>query len=229
MQDPATHPSAMTSIARRGVLGTGLAASVTAATSWVAGAPAADARSATDDPSSRSVVLVGSNPGFQLFDGDRVTAYVSAWRVDWSPLGTGTAVIRWEDDEVHVYGRDHRLAGWLERNFTRHFPEVEGLAWPAPVFHRVRAHVDIDLATGTRIRAGDLSLRMGDVRDRRSFDTDDFPLGGVDHSLHLVLGPCFAGQARVGGRIMEGEIVTSGTPSRPSSSAFVTEAEVWRR
>ncbi|HIZ97167.1 MAG TPA: hypothetical protein H9805_01160 [Candidatus Janibacter merdipullorum] len=221
--------TARTTIGRRGILGTGLAASVAAASSLVADPATAGTRSTSSDPATRQVVLVGANPGFQLFDGDRVTAYVSAWRVDWSPHGTGTAVIRWQDDEVHVYGTDRRLASWLERDFTRHFPEVEGLPWPDPVFHHVPARVDIDLARGARVRAGDLNLRMGDVRDQRSFTTDDFPLGGVDHSLHLVLGPCFAGQARVRGRMMEGEIVTSGTPDRPGSSAFVTEAEVWRR
>lgn len=218
-----------TTIGRRGILGTGLAASVAAASSLVASPATAGTHSASSDPATRRVVLVGANPGFQLFDGDRVTAFVSAWRVDWSPHGAGTAVIRWQDDEVHLYGTNRRLASWLERDFTRHFPEVEGLAWPDPVFHHVPARVDIDLARGARVRAGDLSLHMGDVRDQRSFTTDDFPLGGVDHSLHLVLGPCFAGQGRVRGRMMEGEIVTSGTPDRPGSSAFVTEAEVWRR
>lgn len=218
-----------TTIGRRGILGTGLAASVAAASSLVASPATAGTHSASSDPATRRVVLVGANPGFQLFDGDRVTAFVSAWRVDWSPHGAGTAVIRWQDDEVHLYGTNRRLASWLERDFTRHFPEVEGLAWPDPVFHHVPARVDIDLARGARVHAGDLSLHMGDVRDQRSFTTDDFPLGGVDHSLHLVLGPCFAGQGRVRGRMMEGEIVTSGTPDRPGSSAFVTEAEVWRR
>lgn len=229
MRQPTPSPFASTRIGRRGVLGTGLAASVTATTALVAGPASALSTATSSDPATRQVVLVGANPGFQLFDGDRVTAYVSAWRVDWSPYGAGTAVIRWEDDEVHLYGADRRLASWLERDFTRHFPEVEGLPWPDPVFHHVPARVDIDLATGARVRAGNLSLGMGDVRDQRSFTTDDFPLGGVDHSLHLVLGPCFAGQGRVGGRMMEGEIVTSGTPDRPSSSVFVTEAEVWRR
>lgn len=229
MNDNTTAASGTSRIARRGVLGTSLAASVAAATSIVAGPAAASTRTSSSDPATRRVVLVGANPGFQLFDGDRVTAYVSAWRVDWSPMGAGTAVIRWEDDEVHVYSRHQRLASWLERDLTRHFPEVEGLPWPDPVFHHVPAHVDIDLATGARVRAGNVSLQLGDVRDRREWATDDFPLGTVDHSLHLVLGPCFSGQGRVGGRMMEGEIVTSGTPSRPSSSAFVTEAEVWRR
>ncbi|MGO1166009.1 MAG: hypothetical protein ACTMHL_05265 [Janibacter sp.] len=227
-----TAPAPRHPIGRRAALGTGLAASVTAASALAAGPAAAAAdtgRTAMSDPADRRVVLVGANPGFQLFDGDRVTAYVSAWRVDWSPHGSGTAVIRWQDDEVHLYSSRPRLARWLERDFTRHFPEVEGLPWPPPVVHRTPAHIDIDMATGARIRAGDVSVRMGDVRDRRSFTTDDFPLGAVDHSLHLVLGPCFEGRGRVGGSMMEGEIVTSGTPERPGSSAFITEAEVWRR
>ncbi|WP_068253290.1 hypothetical protein [Janibacter corallicola] len=225
------HPTAPTrsTIARRGVLGTGLAASLAAAGSLVAGPAAAASSRTTSDPADRDVVLIGANPGFQLFDGDRVTAYVSAWRVDWSPHGSGTAVICWYREQVHVYSGDHALASWLERDFTRHFPEVEGLPWPAPILHRAPAHIDIDMASGARVRAGELSLAMGDVRDQRSFTTDDFPLGGVDHSLHLVLGPCFRGRGRIGGSMMEGGIVTSGTPERPSSSAFITEAEVWRR
>lgn len=225
------HTPSRTHLARRGVLGSGLAASLAAAGSLVAPTPATarPVSAEADDPAARTVLLIGANPGFRLFDGDRVTAYVSAWRVDWSPLGSGTAVICWRDDEVHVYGHNRRLASWLERDFTRHFPEVEGLPWPQPVFHRAHAHISIDMATGARVRAGDLSLQLGDVRDRRSFTTDEFPLGGADHSLHLVLGPCFSGQARVGGSIMEGDIVTSGPAGRPSSSAFITEAEVWRR
>ena len=72
-----------TTIGRRGILGTGLAASVAAASSLVASPATAGTHSASSDPATRRVVLVGANPGFQLFDGDRVTAFVSAWRVDW--------------------------------------------------------------------------------------------------------------------------------------------------
>lgn len=231
---PSTAPDAPPPrvIGRRGALGSGLAATVTAASALTAAPASATSpggRGPATEPGDRSVVLVGANPGFRLLDGDDVTAYVSAWRVDWSPEGSGTAVIRWQDDEVHVYGRNPRLARWLERGFTRHFPEVEGLPWPDPILHRTPAHIDIDMARGARVRAGDLAVWMGDVRDHRTFATDDFPLGDVDHSLHLVLGPCFMGHGRVGGSMMEGEIVTSGTPERPGSSVFVTEAEVWRR
>ncbi len=237
MDQPSTIPAPAARrpgqpLSRRTLVGAGLATSLAAAaTSLVpTGAQAAAGAAApAADPAGRSVVLVGANPGLQLFDGDRVTAYVSAWRVDWSPRGSGTAVVLWREGQVHLYGSDASLAHWLEREFTRHFPEVAGLPWPEPVFHRRPARVDIDLATGARVRAGELAVTMGDVRDRRSFATDDFPLGDVPHSLHLVLGPCFRAQARLGASIMEGSIVTSGTPERPSSSAFVTEAEVWRR
>lgn len=119
MHDPTTPPSARISIARRGVLGTGLAASAAAATTLVADPAMAGPRTSTTDPASRTVVLVGANPGFQLFDGDQVTAYVSAWRVDWSPLGAGTAVIRWEDDEVHVSRAAPRPGTRRPRLFTR--------------------------------------------------------------------------------------------------------------
>lgn len=236
MDHPSTSPSPATDhgprhVGRRALVGTGLAASFAAAGTLVPPTASATTRAgmAASDPSDRDVVLVGANPGLQLFDGDEVTAYVSAWRVDWSTHGTGSAVILWHEGRVHLYGADRSLAHWLERDFTRHFPEVAGLPWPDPVFHRRNADVDIDLATGARVRAGEVHVTWGEVRDQRSFTTDDFPLGGVPHSLHLVLGPSFRAHGRVGGSIMEGEIATSGTSDRPSSSAFVTEAEVWRR
>jgi hypothetical protein len=67
------------------------------------------------------------------------------------------------------------------------------------------------------------------VLDRRAFATDDFALGGVDHSLSLVLAPCGSGSISIGGRGLAREIERGGTPERPSSSAFLTLAEVWRR
>src|SRR5699024_3115642 len=101
-----------------------------------------------NDPASRDVVLVGANPGIRLFDGDTVTAFASVWRVDWSTHGSGTAIITWHRDEVDLYTDVPALGRWLERYFTRHFPEVEGLPWPNPVVHDVPAHVDIDLGHG---------------------------------------------------------------------------------
>jgi len=185
---------------------------------------------ADDDPASRDVILVGANPGIRLFDGDTVTAFASVWQVDWSIHGSGTAIITWHRDRVDLYTDNPSLGRWLERYFTRHFPEVEGLPWPDPVVHRVPAHVDIDLGRGVRARAGDLAIHMGGILDRRVSATDSFALeGGREHSLNLVLAPAEnASITRRGGRIPGNVIVGENAAGQPSSSAFIAVAEVWR-
>ena len=186
------------------------------------------ASAAVTDPATRKVLLVGANPGVQLFDGDTCTAYASCWRVDWSPYGAGTALGIWYDAQVHLVGSDERLARWLESHFTRYFPEVEGLTWPAPIYHLARVDVDIDLATGLRAHGAGFAVRTDTVLDRRTFVTDDFPLGDVVHSLSLVFAPCAHGSIVARGHTLPGEIATAGTPARPWTSAFLSEAEVWK-
>ncbi|MEV4684897.1 hypothetical protein [Streptomyces kurssanovii] len=199
--------------------GAGLSGHAAAATARPANAPAA-----------REPVVVGANPGLVLYDGDRLTAYASVWQVDWSPYGAGNVLVLWHRDQVHLYGSDPRLALWLERDFVRHFPEAEGLLWPAPVVHRVPVRVRVDLAHGLRADAADVRVAMGDVLGRRAFATDAFPLGGgLEHSLSLVLGPCGHGSVRVGGRAVAGLPRVGGTAARPTSTAYLAVAEVWQR
>ncbi|KRC65467.1 hypothetical protein ASE12_12315 [Aeromicrobium sp. Root236] len=178
---------------------------------------------------SRAPVLVGANPGLRLYDGDTLTAYASVWQVDWSIHGGGTAIVLWRDGVVRLLGENAALATWLERDFVRHFPEAEGLSWPEPVVEQQAVEVDIDLATGLQARAEGLEIRMSDVLDRRTFATDSFPLGGVEHSLSLVLAPCGRATLTVDGNPVAGAPQLSGEPGRPSSSAFVAVAEVWCR
>ena len=177
---------------------------------------------------SFSSVADSANPAIQLFADGSCTAYVSCWRVDWSTHGPGTAIVLWRPTGVSVHTDRPALGHWLADSFVRHFPELEGLPWSTPRFRPAPAHVDVDLARGMRARAGALSVVTAGVLDRRTFATDDFPLGGVPHSLSLVLGPCATGEIRLGGRELPGEIERGSTPERPGSSAFVTEAEVWR-
>lgn len=177
----------------------------------------------------RRPVLVGANPGLQLFDADGTcTGYVSVWRVDWSRRhGTGTAVVLWLPTGVRVLSADLSLAQWLAEEFTRHFPELDGLHWSPPQYEQVPVRVTIDLAHGLHARAGDVEVRLTDVLDVRSVATDDFPLGGAGHSLRLVLGPCREGHLSIAGRSVPGQVQHGGTAERPSSSAFLAEAEVW--
>ncbi|MBC9714753.1 hypothetical protein H9Y04_19555 [Streptomyces sp. TRM66268-LWL] len=193
-------------------------------------ASAADGTTAAaTDPALRKPILVGANPGLQLFDtSGSCTAYLSTWQVEWSTHGAGNALVLWRPDGVRVVGEDPHLALWLADHFVRHFPELDGLPWSAPKFHRSPVQVRLDLASGLQARGGGIEVRMADVLDRRAFATDQFPLADVEHSLSLVIGPCGRAQARVDGRVQPGEISLGGTPNRPSSSAFLATAEVWR-
>lgn len=184
-----------------------------------------------DDPALRRPVLVGANPGLQLFDADGgCTGYASVWRVDWSRQhGAGTALVLWQPDTVRVLGSDLALARWLAEDFTRHFPELDGLPWPAPDYQREPVELAIDLAAGMHARAGDVEVQLSGVLDVRAVATEEFPLGSVPHSLRLVLAPCRTGRLSIGGQPVPGQVHRSGTPSRPSSSAFLAEAEVWSR
>ncbi|TDD66474.1 hypothetical protein E1262_22130 [Jiangella aurantiaca] len=183
---------------------------------------------AAQAPAQRKVVLVGANPGVQLFHRDVVSAYASVWTVDWSAQGSGSAIVLWHDGEVRVLTDHSDLGYWLERTFTRFFPEAEGLPWPEPRIERRAVRVANDLARGTYARAGDVAVRIADVLDRRAFATDEYDLGGRVHSLSLVTGPSAVASIEVRGRRLPGEIIRAGTPERPSSSAFVAVAEVWR-
>lgn len=183
-----------------------------------------------DDPMVRKPILVGANPGMQLFGDDGAcTAYLSTWVVDWSTHGSGTAMVLWQPEGVRVRGESPHLALWLAESFVRHFPELEGLPWPAPQFRRSKVRVSLDLASGMQVRGGEISARMSHVLDRRAFATDAFPLAGVAHSLSLVLAPCARARALVAGHRLAGDVSVGGTADRPSSSAFLTAAEVWRR
>ncbi|MFF8601443.1 hypothetical protein ACF065_22535 [Streptomyces sp. NPDC015232] len=224
----ADHGRPSAPVSRRGIvrMGTALGAMGLLATA----APASAAGDAPDDnPALRKPILVGANPGLQLFDvSGSCTAYLSTWQVQWSTHGTGNALVLWRPDGVRVVGEDPNLALWLADHFVRHFPELDGLPWSTPRFHRSTVHVRLDLASGLYARGGGIDVRMTEVLDRRAFATDRFPLAGVDHSLNLVFAPCGSARALVDGRPQPGDITRGGTPDRPSSSAFLAAAEVWR-
>lgn len=176
-----------------------------------------------------TLLFVGANPIVRLFDADgAVTAFASVWVADWSTHGSGTALVLWQEGSVRVLGADTGLARWLERDFTRHFPEVAGLPWPEAAVEEVPVDVRLDLDSLT-VRAGEVEVTAEGVLDRRAFATDSFALDGVAHGLSLVLAPVSHGSIRVGGVELPGTVTIEGTPERPSSSAFLTAAEVWTR
>lgn len=183
---------------------------------------------AATDPATRRVLLVGANPGVSLVTGDELSAFASVWVVRWSERGSGRAIVLWHDGRVRVLATDPELGHWLSQYFTRNFPEVAGVPWPEPQVQRANVDIRLDLASGLEARSRDVYVRMERVLHRRAFSTDEFDLGGTPHSLSLVLAPMGAARISAGGRALPGEVLLGGTPERPSSSAFMAEAEVWR-
>jgi hypothetical protein len=179
---------------------------------------------------TRRIILAGANPGLRLFDTEgQVIAFASIWMVDWSIRGAGTAIVLWHDGLVRVVSGDVDLGSWLERYFVRSFLEVQGLEWPEPVVERDLVQVSMNLTDGLSAKAADIRIEMGGVLDRRLFATDHLRLDGIDHSLSLLIAPVRSAALTIGGESIPGLIQVDGTPGRPSSSAFLTTAEVWRR
>ncbi|MEV0651159.1 hypothetical protein AB0I28_38490 [Phytomonospora sp. NPDC050363] len=174
-----------------------------------------------------TVLLVGANPIVRLFDEQgAVSAFASVWVADWSVHGAGAALVLWHKGSVRLFGGDPVLTRWLERDFTRHFPEVAGLDWPESTVEEIEVDVRLSLES-LAVKAGDVEVYADGVLDRRTFATDSFDLDGVPHGLSLVLAPVRHGSIRVAGVELAGAVRVEGPPERPSSSAFLTAAEVW--
>lgn len=175
------------------------------------------------------IVLVGANPGVLLRDGGEVTAFASVWQVDWSERGSGPAVVLWHDGRVRLLAPDPALAEWLAETFVRHFGEVDGLPWSTTV-EEVPVELDLDLDRGLAAKAGDVTVEISGVLDRRVFAADELTLGGVRYALSNVYAPCRDARITVAGALVPGTPETAdGSSDEPSSSAFLAVAESWTR
>jgi hypothetical protein len=179
---------------------------------------------------ARRVILAGANPGVRLFDAaGKVSAFASIWQVDWSVRGSGSVIVLWHGGTVRVVSEDADLASWLERYFVRSFLEVQGLPWPEPVVERDLVQISLDLSDGLTAKGSDIQIEMSGVLDRRVYSTDRYLLHGVEHSLSLLIVPVRSARIDVGGETLPGHIRAHAGGVKPSSTAFLTTAEVWSR
>jgi hypothetical protein len=166
-----------------------------------------------------TVLLFGANPGLTLRDtlgdGGRTVAFASAWRVDWSVRGAGTALVVWHDGRPRVLTEAPELGRWLAEAFVRHFPEVAGLPWPEPAVTVAPVRLELDPATGLRAAAGDVELEITGAGRPRAIGVPAFPGNGL--RLSNVYIPCETGRLRLGGT----EVAAA------SANAFLADAEVW--
>lgn len=172
-----------------------------------------------------TLLLMGANPCATVFDGGRAVAYASVWRVDWSVRGPGRALVLAVSGRVRIIGPDPELGRWLGTEFNRHIKLTGDIAWSEPEFTTAEVSFDLDLATGLKASADDVSVAISGPIERYLTRKDDYDLGGVPHILSTVWIPCRDAVIAVGGEALPGgpRVDEEG----PMSSAFIADAEVW--
>lgn len=163
-----------------------------------------------------SVLLVGANPGLTVREHGTTIAFVSAWRVDWSPHGTGRAIVLWHEGRTELVTDTPALGRWLVDTFTRHFPEVEGLPWPEPALTEAPVTFDLDLGKGCTAAGGGIAVELSGPSGHRLITVEDFQ--GRDLNLSTVYAKCAGGSLSVRNRPVPG-----------TAAGFLADAEVWTR
>jgi hypothetical protein len=174
-----------------------------------------------------TVVLTGANPAVLLRVDGAVTAFASVWQVDWSEHGSGPAMVLWHAGRVRLLGPDPGLARWLAATFVQHFGEVDGLPWMPDPAERTGMELDLDLGRGLVARAGDVTVEITDVLDRRPCAMSGLTLGGVGYALSNVYAPCRTARITVAGTALPGAPEVD--EDTPSSTAFLAVTESWTR
>jgi hypothetical protein len=175
------------------------------------------------------LAFVGANPSALLWEGPQATALVSVWQVDWSPEGSGGAIILCRPGELRVLCDPPLVGRWLFDTFVAHFSELGHFDLPArPTVERAEIRLDLDLTAGLSASAADVNVHITGILDRRRTLDSGLRLGGVPWTLSRVYAPCRSA------RIEVGRVVVPGLPriqdrAPVGSSASLTVAETWAR
>lgn len=175
-----------------------------------------------------SAVLVGSNPGLLVFEGDRAVGAASVWQVDWSIWGTGDVLIVADQAGWRTIGTDEHLARILFQVFTRHFPELASFGGVPLLGHTADVvRVDADLVTGLLAVGGGVEVELREIKDRRPYVEPAFGLGNRELGLSNLYAPCASGRLTIDGRPVPGSPRCRQVNGRWTSSAYLAVAEVW--
>jgi hypothetical protein len=178
----------------------------------------------------RDLAFVGASPSALLWDGDRASAFVSVWQVDWSSEGPGGAVVLAREGELRILCDPPLVGRWLFDTFVSHMSELNHFEkLPArPHVEQAPVKIEVDLVSGLTASAADVTVRISGILDRRRQLENGLRLGGVPYSLSHVVAPCRSARIEVARSVVPGSPrVEDRDPV--SSSARLTAAEIWAR
>ncbi|HVW35321.1 MAG TPA: hypothetical protein VHL53_22500 [Acidimicrobiia bacterium] len=178
---------------------------------------------------AHDLALIGANPAALLWDGDRPVGFVSVWQVDWSPEGSGGAIVLARPGELRVLCDPPIVGRWLYENFVQHATELAHFELPArPTVEQAPVKIDLDLVVGLTATANDVSVRISGILERRRQLENGLRLGGVPWSRVHVYAPCRSARLEVARSVVPGAPrIADKNPL--TSSAWLSAAEVWAR
>jgi hypothetical protein len=175
------------------------------------------------------LAFIGANPAALLWDGPDATAFVSVWQVEWSPEGSGGAVVLCRPGELRLLCDSPLVGRWLFDTFVTHFGELNLFEHPArPTVEQAPVKIDLDLVVGLTAHAGDVTVRISGILDRRRQLENGLRLGGVPWSLSHVYAPCRTARIEVSRSVVPG-VPRIEDKAPVSSSAWLAVAETWAR
>ena len=190
------------------------------------------------------VVWTGENPGILLKedpDGP-LSAVALFFRIAWSPAGSGTVLMLYEDpgraaslpDAVNVLLSDNRdLAEFLRLNFIAKLAAFAD----APAFSAL-AHVaiseswpegDSNSCYREQVRADglEITLTWDDLGEPVALELPAELTGGKEHEAYNVLVECRKPEIRLNGRVLPGKPVSRVQAGIETTSAFLYFSESW--
>ena len=178
---------------------------------------------------AHDLAFIGANPSAVLWDGDRPTAFVSVWQVDWSPEGSGGVVVLARTGELRVLCDPPIVGRWIYESFVQHSTELALFDLPPrPTVEQAPVKIDLDLVVGLTASANDVSVRISGILERRRQLENGLRLGGVPWSRFHVYAPCRSARLEVARSVIPGTPrIADKNPL--TSSASMSAAEVWAR
>lgn len=117
------------------------------------------------------------------------------------------------------------LVAARERPRARHLSVSRAISWSEPEFTEAPVEFRLDLTEGFRATADNVSVEITAPIERYLTRNDEFDLGGTPNILSTVWIPCRNGSISVNGTRLAGAVRVD--PTKPMSSAFIADAEVW--
>ena len=189
----------------------------------------------------RPVFFSGENPGMHLYlpGTEDLTLSASYWKSEFSPWGTGNALILWTTEKAgkdfvpfrKIYTDNVPLAKGLVEKLTQHFQEFRDIPLVSLSYSEAgfkRSFDGIEYSVRCFTDNLEIMLAWKDILDRKLLLWPDFQAGKKKYDLYTVIFPCRTSSISFNGVFPEGSAHTEKAgDGNTASSSFLAFSETW--